>query len=995
MDRLGRRVGLWFGALLGLILVLFALLAVTAAWLLATDRGTQVLKGELVKRLPGLEINGLSGNLRQGLQIEWLQYTAEFVVELRGAEVEIELWPLIDLQALHVTRFSVDILHIQPAAEQSSSGQTMNPAELVLPELPLAVYLHSADMGQLSYDSTSVSDLHVAGAWTASGLQISDLRLVHNGLQVDGRVSLIPSRSGPLDIDLAATWFLEDTRGRLTASGMLTRPRVVHRLHLPERTAVVSEGELQLHAWPTVSAQLRHTNTEPDIKLTTNIVGANSAWRIDVAGRAMGYNLQGQVDAQLEQTVRLQISRARVADVLQVRGAVDIAPDLQVNLEVSSADVAPLQLGVSGDILSQVQWRDNRLQLSMRSSRLVSQQFEANQFVLDAQGALAQLTFNMGWREGRLSGEVMDLLGEQTSIKIDDGAQLNYADYKLSSSGVFTIRRRGSLWSVTPHCWLGLGEICIESSELSETAVSMRGRLADLQLAVLNDWVPATFAKDARLSGSWAWQMADGSWQVDAALNSHHLNFTAAGRSFDWLPDIELSTRVTPAAVHVKASASQPGLNWQALLDSDGWGQDAAVIGSIQIEADASTLPSVDPALQRLAGLIKADAVLSGTIAAPQLTAQGIWQQGALAWADPALELSGIDMNWQADPSGWQVQGSAQSEQGGALQISGRGDGYDINANAEADVSSAGLRLQSDMWDVTAIPSAHITARQGKVSFTGRAQIPTAAVTVKTLPNALPKPVADVRVRGRSMPIVDESQNVVEGTLQVALGDNVRLDLLALAVRLTGNVEAKITGTEVVALHGELNVADGSLNASGQTLKVKQGRILFSGDPTLPYVDLIATRDIKDRTPALEVGLRISGRADALKTNVYSLPAMSETRALSFLVLGRDFNEASDADSNQLLSAAISLGLSQSQGVVEQLRGALGLDELSALAAEQNDVAIVAGKRVTEDLYVRYSYNALSAVSALIIRYHLNERWRLEATNDVNSSMDLLYEFSR
>ena len=89
------------------------------------------------------------------------------------------------------------------------------------------------------------------------------------------------------------------------------------------------------------------------------------------------------------------------------------------------------------------------------------------------------------------------------------------------------------------------------------------------------------------------------------------------------------------------------------------------------------------------------------------------------------------------------------------------------------------------------------------------------------------------------------------------------------------------------------------------------------------------------------------------------------------------------------------MGLSQTQGVVQQLRGVLGLDELSALAAEQNDVAIVAGKKITDDLYVRYSYNALSAVGALIIRYHLTDRWRLEASNDVNSSMDLLYEFRR
>jgi autotransporter translocation and assembly factor TamB len=67
----------------------------------------------------------------------------------------------------------------------------------------------------------------------------------------------------------------------------------------------------------------------------------------------------------------------------------------------------------------------------------------------------------------------------------------------------------------------------------------------------------------------------------------------------------------------------------------------------------------------------------------------------------------------------------------------------------------------------------------------------------------------------------------------------------------------------------------------------------------------------------------------------------------------------------------------------------------SALAAEQNDVAIVAGKRINKDLHVRYSHNALSAIGALIIRYHLTDRWRLDATNDASSSMDLLYEFSR
>ena len=217
---------------------------------------------------------------------------------------------------------------------------------------------------------------------------------------------------------------------------------------------------------------------------------------------------------------------------------------------------------------------------------------------------------------------------------------------------------------------------------------------------------------------------------------------------------------------------------------------------------------------------------------------------------------------------------------------------------------------------------------------------------------------------------------------------------MALKVRLSGAVVATISDGQITAIHGTLTVAEGSLEANGIKLNIQQGDIIFSGNPQTPFIDVIAARTLRSQSTPLRVGLRVTGIADQLNTQVYSDPPMNNLRALSYLALGRDFKESSARDNQQLMLAALSLGLSQSNGVIKQIRSRLGLDELSALSAEQNEFAIIAGKRINQDLYVRYSYNALSAVGALIIRYYLNERWRVEATNDINHSMDLLYEFA-
>jgi len=118
---------------------------------------------------------------------------------------------------------------------------------------------------------------------------------------------------------------------------------------------------------------------------------------------------------------------------------------------------------------------------------------------------------------------------------------------------------------------------------------------------------------------------------------------------------------------------------------------------------------------------------------------------------------------------------------------------------------------------------------------------------------------------------------------------------------------------------------------------------------------------------------------------------MSDVRALSFLVLGHDLEQGASANNTLLMAAAANLGLSQAGSVISELKRFTGLDELSAMADSQQSFAIVAGKRITEDMYVRYIYDTLSAVGALLIRYNLTDRWVLEGRTSTVSSMDILY----
>ncbi len=1000
------------GILLGSFVLFLLLCAGLVIWLTTTDSGTHTWSKNLQDRWPQLKMQNLSGNLVDGFYAEQLVYAGSPRIEVDQLHVDLSLWPLLDLQRLEFNQLhaqAVRIISAQTSAASPSQApedfRTL-PAHTPLPALPtlanvfhtlqipkvlLPVQIDDLKINRMSFDDFLVEDFLLRSTWSRRQVQADVVRGNIAGVLIDTQLSV--TTDDIPEVSLTGRWQFENVFADVSLEGTFTQLTGSHNLRWSDG-ALDTTGSIHLMPEGLIHTQLKHTSFTPELSVSADLTGNGVAWTGQAEGQAFTREFTARLTGRITPVIEVTVDQAIIDKHANVSGTfkyLDNAPQVEANVTVKN--LANWLPAVDGPTTAEFTWKNSAYTIVAASKQLQIQTYPLQDVRLSADGDLNQLRYKTTWDSGQLKGSI-ESLQQNPVLHIDAGAVLQHNDFSISNQQSFSLRQLDNQWQVSAHCWQGIGEFCVTQTLVDLDHTKVDGTLSKLTLGLLNPYLPVTIDAGSMVSGDWQLQLQPGNWQVAGHLKTE--NFALEyGDTPPPLPDIDITFTADATKASISAKAENEQISWQGDLSSLGYSAQSLVTARLTIETQPSWLANMVPAIKQIEGSIDAVLDIEGPISEPRLVAQGQWRAGTLAWKTPEFKLKDINAQIQASPDTWQISGDAVPQTGGTLNISAQGNGYTPSANITAMIKGKGLTLEEDNWKVSAAPDVTLAYADNNILITGRTDIPDALIELSTLPSNLPRPIEDVRIVDRPALPRDNGQTSINGKVDVRLGENVLLELLALKVRLTGELTAEFEDGEVTGLYGELSIADGSLTASGQSLRVQEGRLLFSGNPNNPYVDLIAVRTITDQSPALNVGLRISGRADNLNTVVYSDPAMSETRALSFLVLGRDFNEQSETDSQQLMIAAIGFGLSQTQGVVQQLRNSLGLDELSALAAEQNDIAIVAGKRINDNLYVRYSYNALSAVGALIIRYYLTDRWRLEATNDLNSSMDLLYELKR
>ncbi|MEQ9002088.1 MAG: translocation/assembly module TamB domain-containing protein [Pseudomonadales bacterium] len=697
---------------------------------------------------------------------------------------------------------------------------------------------------------------------------------------------------------------------------------------------------------------------------------------------------------------------------------------------VAAADLGTLGLGVDGDAAGSVAvrgtWPDLDGQADLDSALLVGfgARLERTRLVamldggrLDgaltadrvardelalagvratAAGALDDLGWTLAWTEGRAAG-ALRWTDDARTITVRS-AEVQALDQTWQLDDPARISQTDAGIELAPTCVSGGGaRACVASFRLAEGAIDTSGVLERMPLGLVQPWLPVPLQGDGYVEGEWQVAGAPDAWRGEVRLLARQLAYVPAEDDPVKLPDLEAFGAIGGDMLTVRLTATDEAFALAGGVRLAPISADGELVGTLSAAiTDLSPLKVFDQRIETLGGSLNGLLTVSGTASAPRVEGRLRVADGSLGINDPDFALQAIDVDLRLDDAGtFDIAGSArQGEE--TLRLEGSGSGLFDDALAfRAAFTGRNLQAEHPDWEVRISPDINVTFANGRGRVRGRIEVPRAEVRLRTLPTSVPSRSDDVVVVGRDG-AAPPPTTAFRTDVEIVLGNDVTLKALAITARLEGRLRARIDEAGRTNLSGTLDIAGGVLSAQGQTLTIESGSVVYNGPVTRPYIDLRAVRTIDTVTPSVKVGLHIRGDADNLTSSVFSEPAMSETRALSFLVLGRDIDQSTaSSDSGQLMAAAINLGLSRSKGITGELMRMTGLDELSAMAEAQNSFAIVAGKRITDDLYVRYTYNTLSAVGAFLLRYSLTRRWHLEAQSGDNPAMDLLYSFEK
>lgn len=609
-------------------------------------------------------------------------------------------------------------------------------------------------------------------------------------------------------------------------------------------------------------------------------------------------------------------------------------------------------------------------------------------------------------------------------------------------------------FTVPPHCWdLGPMALCLDAASrangMVDAAVTLQGlplswfnaaagetpRPPALQtllqqyalLLPANMQLEGTAGLEARLAGlvDGAWQDLEADLQLDAvtmrmerpldpgplgdtearddvptalllALQAPQLHLSSDGSN--WLAELELAVEQLAA---IDADAGSPLFPRSTLggeLRMDGAG---SLAGSLRLD-----FPSLDwvqalvPAVAEPRGHAAGTVQLSGTRSAPRFDAELRVREGRFRVPQLGLDIQALEADVAATPEQASARIAIRDAQGDlllqasmsepladtrALQATLEGERFIVMDNAAAEVevspdlqltwSAAGLRASGSFL----VPRASIAldAWASNVSSGGTSPSRDAIVVVEDA-DAL---VAD---SGAALPL--------EAQLQLALGDDVRVQGLGLQARLGGELQVQQQAQRPLLVYGELSIPEGSYEIYNQTLQTRDGRLLFFGNPLDPVLDLRAFRE----TPNAEVGMQLGGNVSALQSSLYSTPQLPESEILSLLITGKSFRDTNQGDSDALVSAVANFGIERTAGLTSAIGDTLGLDDVSISGGSSYlDSSLGMGKYLTPELLMRYEIGLFGRQAVFSLVYSLSEHLKLEVRSGLSQSVDISYAIEK
>ncbi|KRG63275.1 pathogenicity protein [Stenotrophomonas humi] len=720
---------------------------------------------------------------------------------------------------------------------------------------------------------------------------------------------------------------------------------------------------------------LQGTQGEGDVRL---VVGDS---RIEAKGK-VGDRMN--VDARLEPlhlSDLLPGSSGSLAGTLQLRGTPS-QPDITADLRGNSLqwdDWKAGQISING----RLPWQGDNGALQVQGSA-VEVGMLLDQVRINARGSLQNLHLDAetGNELGAiaLSGSVRQAgqawRGELASLRL---APVKGAPWQLRQPAAFNVQ--GSNFTLGEAC-LGSttgGAVCA-SANWPRDGLKLRGDA--LPLALVQPWLPPNAGRTLHLRGEVTFDgdirprgnAFEGGFKVASAEGGIRLGDNARGELVRY-DHFSLNLEMQPNSIKGFLGVGFQGDGFVDAKVQTGWEPGAALNGELYLNMSRLYwLELFSPDLVRPKGLIEGHVSLRGTRGQPTLGGDAKLSNFTGELPALGLTLSEGAATFIAQPDGSaRINAAAKTGGEGTLKVDGGlswfGDAQPLQLHISGDKV---LLANTSELRVVANPDLDFTLAGTAMELRGSVHVPEADLDLERLDRGT-SVSEDVVVLDPVDPAEGPS-SPLDMDLTVSLGDKVKMTGFGLKGALTGRMQVRARPGREMTANGGLEVS-GRYKAYGQDLTITDGQLLWNyGIVSDPRINIKAERAIGDVT----AGIHVTGRAQAPKVDVWSDPAMSQSEALAYLVLGRSLSMASNDQAQQVNAA--SAALSAGSGLLAAQVGAkLGLDDAGVSQSRALGGSVIGvGKYITPKLYVGYGVSLVGSGSVLTLKYLLRRGFDIE-----------------
>lgn len=410
--------------------------------------------------------------------------------------------------------------------------------------------------------------------------------------------------------------------------------------------------------------------------------------------------------------------------------------------------------------------------------------------------------------------------------------------------------------------------------------------------------------------------------------------------------------------------------------------------------------------VRRLDGSLSFAGKISGTLSQPLLTGDVRLKDGAISMISLPVNLTNIQIYSAIRQNNATIDGAFNSGPG-VGQLTGNIDWKDdpkIQLKLKGD-----KLLVRQVPLITAVVDTEVNLEaypvQKRLIVQGNVNVPRALISMPESTQPVISASPDVRIirNGQDqLALIKAAQPWnIRADIDVSLGSQVVFQGFDSRIPLVGRLYLTQRGTEIaMRANGAIGVSKKvQIDAYGQSLDLNRAIMRFNGPLDNPSLDIDTNKKIQGNL----VGIRVSGTASQPIIHLYNDAGLSEQEALNALISGRitegssslSQTEGFKSDVNNTIAAAgISMGLGGTRKFTNQIGRTLGLTSL-ALGAQGtgDDTQVSVTGYITPDLFIRYGVGVFTPVNKLTLRYQMNQRLYMEATQSLERAIDFFYNW--